>query len=218
MTLRKAAMALLTLVALMLAACGSVPTSSPVDTGSNASVTPPAGDTDIDATPSEPSPSEASSDPAPASDTPAAAAQFDDLVPPGTEADIGPWQVTLLSINPDAWAELSDVDGIDPPAPGHQYVVARMQLTNTGDSARVDLILIDAYVGSDGERHLSGEHGYSCREIPEGRIATHMINSGETKEVNFCWSVPANVVQGGAINIRQPFGVGDGNAMFEGVR
>lgn len=217
--MRKTALVMLVVVALMLAACGTAPTDAPAQTGSTGPVAPPPADTGTDSGSSDED--DTSSDPVPAGGT-LGTAQFDDLVPLGTEVEVGQWRVTLLSINPDAWAELADVEGIDPPASGHQYVVARVQVTNSGDSGnRTDLGLSRSYTGSDGESYFSGDQGHSCADIPEGvnDPATREMPGGASQEMSFCWSVPANVVQGGAIKVSQ-FVTGEGyvSAMFEGVR
>ena len=112
-----------------------------------------------------------------------------DPVAVGTAAMLdGQWELMVLSVSPDATAEVLAYDPSNtPPADGSQYFIARVRVTNTG-----------AEDGSFNNWRLSLEdpsgRSYapfidSCGFIPD-ELSIDTLAPGESAEGNVCWAIP----------------------------
>ena len=135
--------------------------------------------------------------------------------PIGTELPVGDeWRVQILSIDPDAWPEISEESMFnDPPDPGYQYVMARVRVTYVGTDSSGSFIDLD-FDYLDANRVLATD---SCGVIPDPLLGGYgSIFPGSAKEGNVCWSVASDAVRGGTIAVSS---IWDGpRVYFQGVR
>ncbi|WP_167758851.1 S-layer homology domain-containing protein [Thermaerobacter sp. FW80] len=135
--------------------------------------------------------------------------------PIGTEFPVGDkWMVKILSIDPDAWPEISEESMFnDPPDPGYQYVMARVRVTYVGTDSSGSFIDVHFdYLDANSVRATD-----SCGVIPDPLLGGfETILPGYAKEGNVCWSVASDAVRGGIIAVSSFW---DGpRVYFEGVR
>ncbi len=99
------------------------------------------------------------------------------------------WELTVLSVTPDATAAVLAYDPSNtPPEDGDQYLIARVKITNIGASD-----------GSFSDWRLSLEDPSGLTYAPfidycgfiEDELTTDTIAPGESAEGNVCWAVPA---------------------------
>jgi hypothetical protein len=106
----------------------------------------------------------------------------------GTSAAVADWRVAVLSVTPDATAEvLAENQFNDPPAPGRQFYIARVRATYTGnDSASFDGGYRLRAVGSSSVEYTS--FGDSCGVIPD-ELSDNQVFTNGMIEGNVCWAV-----------------------------
>jgi len=140
-------------------------------------------------------------------------------VPIGTDVQVGPnWQIAVLEVNPDVWAVVQETNMFnDPPAEGRQFVMARVRVSYSGEESGIPWVdLRVRYLGSDGNTYGEGMDDY-CGVIPEALSDIGEQFPGAVAEGNVCWSVPADVIAGGAIIIEETLSFEDTRVFFAGV-
>jgi hypothetical protein len=103
------------------------------------------------------------------------------------------WSVLVVSVTSNATETVLAQNQLnEPPMPGEQFVIARIQATNTGPgSARLGARFRLRATGDAGESYSTFENG--CRVIPD-EITDVEVPAGATIGGNVCWSIRSSDV------------------------
>ncbi|MCE5289641.1 MAG: hypothetical protein LLG14_10420 [Nocardiaceae bacterium] len=143
----------------------------------------------------------------------------DHPVPIGIAHAVGDeWNVTVVSIDPDAWDVISAENEFnDPPAAGRQFVMARIRAEYVGKkSGEAWVDLSDSYLGSNRVTFGNSMDDY-CGVIPDSLTDKGEQFPNSTVEGNVCWSVPIDSTVGGSVLIEFGFS-DDDRVFFDGVK
>jgi len=124
-------------------------------------------------------------------------------IPIGTQARVGQeWNVTVLEINTNAWDIVRATNQFnDPPAQGHQFVMARVRVSYVGTETGLPWIDLDLrYLGADGNTYSSGIGVIPSRFDDIGEQFPRAVAEGYIG-----WSVPTTAITGGSIIIEELF-------------
>jgi hypothetical protein len=137
-------------------------------------------------------------------------------VPLGTEVKVGPnWNIAILEINPDAWPIVQKENQFnDPPEEGYQFVMAKVKASYVGEESGTPWVCLSLrYLGTDGNTYDSG---IGVLPKPFSDIGEQF--PGASAEGYIGWSVPADVIKGGAIIVEESFSFDDTRVFFVGVQ
>lgn len=112
-----------------------------------------------------------------------------DPVPLGETALVtGNWALAVVSVSPDATGAVLGFSASNrPPAPGAQFFLARISVTNVGQGARRFGAQARLFaLGRNSVVHPSRDA--SCGSVPQ-RIADDAVPAGATISGNLCWQV-----------------------------
>lgn len=140
--------------------------------------------------------------------------------PLGTEVKVGDnWRVAVVDIVEDAWPIIREENMFnEPPAEGHQFVMARLKFTYVGNESGTPwLDLMTGYLGANGVLYWRGGDT-SCGVIPDPIYDVDELFPGASAEANVCWSVPSSAVKGGLIAVEEFLSSDDTRVFFEGVK
>jgi hypothetical protein len=123
-------------------------------------------------------------------ETPVADGSRVEPVAVGTAAMLdGQWELTVLSVTPDATAEVLAYDPSNTaPADGVQYFIARVKITNAGteeDSFNNWRLTLE-----DPSNRIYVPFIDSCGFIPD-ELSSDTLAPGESAEGNVCWAIPS---------------------------
>jgi hypothetical protein len=110
-------------------------------------------------------------------------------IPLGSAGQVDDYIVTVVSTTPDAAAEIAAENQFnDPPAPGTQFFMTRVQITYVGtESGTPWLDLGFKAVGNSAIGYT--EFDNDCGVIPESGTLLSDIFPGGTVEYNVCWAI-----------------------------
>lgn len=100
------------------------------------------------------------------------------------------WELTVLSVTPDATDQImAESSYNDPPPSGHQYFIATVRITYTGDDS-------DTFYGWDlrtvGKSAVSYNQSVDdCGTIPD-ELESRELFTGGTIQGNLCWSIDSS--------------------------
>lgn len=140
--------------------------------------------------------------------------------PLGTEVKVGDnWRVAVVDIVEDAWPIIREENMFnEPPAEGHQFVMARLRFTYVGkESGTPWLHLMTGYLGANRVLYWRGGDT-SCGVIPDSIYDVDELFPGASVEANVCWSIPSGAVKGGLIAVEEFLSSSDARVFFEGVK
>jgi hypothetical protein len=109
----------------------------------------------------------------------------------GTPGQIGDYEITVLSVVPNAADLVLAYNEFNPdPAPGTLFFLARIQVTYVGESSGSPwLELALTAVGNNPDEPYA-EFENSCGDIPEsGSVVSTELFPGGTIEYNVCWAI-----------------------------
>ena len=113
--------------------------------------------------------------------------------PIGAVADLfDGWQLTVLSVTPDANAQVLAADGFnDPPEPGKQFFIATVRATRTGDSPeRFFASVRFRALGPSGVLLAAYSTSNACGVIPN-EVPFGPVVAGASISGNVCWEAPS---------------------------
>lgn len=125
--------------------------------------------------------------------------------PLGEAGMVGDYNVRVLEVTTDATdLVLQENQFNDPPAPGHVFVMARVEVTYHGVDTGTPWIDLDFHVVGDANRGYS-ESQASCGVIPDEASDAPELFAGGTAEFNTCWSVPEAEVPSLVMYVEESF-------------
>jgi hypothetical protein len=119
-------------------------------------------------------------------------------LPLGTTAEVGDYDVAVVSFIGDATAEVREANVFnEAPGEGELYSLVRLQVTYRGDRQGFPAMdLSVGYIGDDGRIYVD----HDCGAVrPDSMIDQPQLVAGGTAEGTFCLRMPAAVVGTGAI-------------------
>ncbi len=113
----------------------------------------------------------------------------EDPLPIGTTFVVDDYEITVLSINPDAEAEVLAENQFNEAAPaGDVMVMVRVGVTYTGnETGDPGWELMYKAVGSENRGYAMSDK--DCGSIPEGEFSVGELFTDGTAEYNLCWMV-----------------------------
>ncbi len=110
-------------------------------------------------------------------------------VPAGVTARVGDWEVTVLSVVPDAGEVVLEENSFnDPPAEGRRFVMVELAATYWGESS--ESVLWGLSMSAVGESLVAyGGFEDSCGVIPDDIEDSREVFPGGTVTGNVCWAV-----------------------------
>lgn len=131
--------------------------------------------------------------------------------PVGTTADLGDWQVSVEATIPDGTAAVAEANEFNPvPQDGHEYVVAPVVATFSGDEtgmAWLDLSI--EFVSAAGNTY----DGF-CGLMPDDLTMQGEQFPGATVEGSVCAEVPADQIDGGVWRVTEALTLDQSTAFF----
>jgi hypothetical protein len=139
---------------------------------------------------------------APAAGEPAVAEPVEapsEVVPLGTPAQIGDYQVTVDAVELDANATVAAANQFNEPAANGQYVMAQLTVTYQGtDEGFPGMDLTAVLHGTDNRQYSDSE----CMAVlPDDALDAPTLNPGGTDTFQFCMDVPPAAVSGGQLSV-----------------
>jgi glucose/arabinose dehydrogenase len=114
----------------------------------------------------------------------------EDPVPLRTGAPVGDgWNITVLSVKPDAAAEITANHVNGPPPAGKQFFMVTLEATYTGDDRAVAIADL-RFNATDPTHATYSESEHGCGQIPAS-LPGKDLASGEKVRGNVCWTVPS---------------------------
>jgi hypothetical protein len=131
----------------------------------------------------------------------------DNPYPLGSSFAIDDWQVSVTSVDLDAWPEIKQENQFnDPPASGHQFVMFAVTGTYNGtETGNPSIDLQWNVVGSQGNTYGSGIDDY-CGVIPDAFSDQGELFPGATAAGNVCISVASAQLDGATLHVEQFLG------------
>lgn len=128
------------------------------------------------------------------------------------EAQVGDWNVAVVSVTLDATASIVDEDEFsDPPQEGSQYVLATVDATYTGtESSTFWMDVTMKFVGGKGNTFGSPE-GFAVPPNPLWNVEEAFTGASITGDALF--EVPSDQVSGGVLMLEPSFSV-EGSRVF----
>jgi len=113
----------------------------------------------------------------------------EDPLPIGTTLEVDDYEVTVLSINPDAEEEVQAENQFNEAAPaGDVMVMVRVEVTYTGnETGDPGWDLMYKVVGDENRGYAMSDK--SCGSIPEGEFSVGELFPEGVAEYNVCWMV-----------------------------
>ena len=119
-------------------------------------------------------------------------------IPIGTAMDFpgDGWRIAVISTTPNATNQVLAKNRFnDPPRPGHQFFIARLQVTRLGSTPEAFLGAGDiSVVGSLNRAYQDFDRDAWCGVIPDELDEFREIFSGGNITGNLCWQVPSSEV------------------------
>lgn len=110
-------------------------------------------------------------------------------IPVGSTGKVGDYTVTVLSTTPDSSAEIAAENQFnDPPAPGRQFYMTRVQITYVGQESGTPWIDLNFQAVSQAGIGYT-EFDNDCGVIPDSSNNLSDIFPGGTVEFNVCWAI-----------------------------
>lgn len=130
----------------------------------------------------------------------------DNPVPMGEAASVGDWEMTVVSVNPDAADLVAEENQFNAaPEAGHNFVMIALTGVYTGeDSGSVFGDLGYKVLGADGNTFST-----RCGVIPGDITDTGETFSGATVEGNLCFSVASDQIDGATLILEEAFSFDD---------
>lgn len=112
-----------------------------------------------------------------------------DGVPIGEPAEVGDWTITVVSVVPDASAEIAAENQFNaPPAPGRQFFMAAIEATYNGSESST--FWVDLSLSTVGASAIANDgFGASCGVMPKDINDAGETFPGGTISGNLCWSI-----------------------------
>lgn len=134
----------------------------------------------------------------------------DNPIPLGAAAQVGDWEMTVISVNPDA-AELVAAENQfnDAPEAGNVFVMIKLSGSYLGeDSGSIFGNLAYKILGADGNTFAE-----SCGVIPNALTDTGETFAGASVDGNLCFSVEQAQLDGALLILEEAFSL-DSNRVF----
>lgn len=113
-------------------------------------------------------------------------------LPIGTSSLVGTYVVEVVAVEPDATDLIVTEDSFnEPPAPGYQFFMATVSITNQGEETVTPWWDLQFEVVGD-QAIGYNENTNSCGYIPNDAFDAPEIAPGESTEYNVCWQVPSD--------------------------
>ncbi|RBY79832.1 hypothetical protein DQ238_09355 [Geodermatophilus sp. TF02-6] len=137
------------------------------------------------------------------STTGTASAPAAEVVPLGTPAQVGDYQVTVDSVQLDGNATVADANPFNEPPTG-RYVITQLTATYTGSeegSPGWDLTAV--FHGSDARQYSDAD---CTATLPDDAVDAPTLNPGGTDTFQFCMDVPPAAIEGGQLSVEPTVG------------
>lgn len=113
----------------------------------------------------------------------------DSPVAVGETAPVGDYEVTVISVTPDATdVVLAENQFNEPPAPGKQFFMARVSVTYNGSESGFPAAELNFQAVGDSNAGYA-TYTDTCGVIPEDSIFITDLFEGGTAEFNVCWAI-----------------------------
>lgn len=143
------------------------------------------------------------------------AAPAAEVVPLGTPAQVGDYEVTVDSVELDANASVAAANDFNE-APAGQYVVTQLTVTYTGtEEGMPGWDLSAVFHGSDARQYSDAE----CMAVlADDALDAPTLNPGGTDTFQFCMDVPAEAIAGGQLSVEPTVSFDSDERVFYAVQ
>ncbi|SDO72346.1 DUF4190 domain-containing protein [Geodermatophilus sp. DSM 45219] len=143
------------------------------------------------------------------------AAPAAEVVPLGTPARVGDYEVTVDSVELDANASVAAANEFNE-APAGQYVVTQLTVTYTGtEEGMPGWDLSAVFHGSDARQYSDAE----CMAVlADDALDAPTLNPGGTDTFQFCMDVPAQAIAGGQLSVEPTVSFDSDERVFYAVQ
>lgn len=138
-----------------------------------------------------------------------------EVVPLGTPARVGDYEVTVDSVELDANASVAAANDFNE-APAGQYVVTQLTVTYTGtEEGMPGWDLSAVFHGSDARQYSDAE----CMAVlADDALDAPTLNPGGTDTFQFCMDVPAGAIAGGQLSVEPTVSFDSDERVFYAVQ
>ena len=138
-----------------------------------------------------------------------------DVVPLGTAARIGDYQVTVDAVELDANASVAAANEFNE-APAGQYVVTQLTVTYTGtEEGMPGWDLSAVFHGADARQYSDAE----CTAVlADDAMEAPTLNPGGTDTFQFCMDVPPSAIPGGQLSVEPTMSFDDDERVYYAVQ
>lgn len=137
-----------------------------------------------------------------------------DVVPLGTPAQVGDYQVTVDALELNADAIIAGANEFNEP-PAGQYVMAQLSVTYTGtEEGFPGMDLTAVFHGADNRQYSDAD----CMAVlPDDALDAPTLNPGGSDTFQFCMDVPPAAIDGGHFSIEPTMSLSSDERVFYAI-